>query len=60
MGVVIMYVPGDFLRPKILLTVFKVSVGMSLGLVLLVRYYYYRCHNRVRRTDEVRDVKSLQ
>ena len=33
-----MYVPGKFLRQKILLTIFKVSVGMSLGLVLLVRY----------------------
>ena len=37
-GVIIMYVPGKFLRQKILLTVFKVSVGMSLGLVLLVRF----------------------
>ena len=37
-GIIIMYVPGKFLRQKILLTIFKVSVGMSLGLVLLVRY----------------------
>ena len=34
-----MYVPGKFLRQNILLTIFKVSVGMSLGLVLLVSHW---------------------